>query len=107
MSTLDWFERADRIIAQYISRNFTEALCEDCGLDRRSGYRIWVSPDAVAIPKQNDGSLQYYSGFEYVSKELRREYGDWVIYLAEDSRVQDCIDYYYEKQEEAADASDA
>ena len=104
MSTLDWFDRADRIISQYINKNFTEALCEDCGLDRRAGYRIWVSPDAVAIPKHNDNSLQYYGGFEYCSKELRREYGDWVIYLAEESRVQDCIDCYYDTHKETADA---
>lgn len=107
MSTLDWFDRADRIISQYINKNFTEALCEDCGLDRRAGYRIWVSRDAVAIPKQNNESLRYYAGGEYVNKDCVREYGDWVIYLADDSRVQDWIDCYYDTHEETTDACDA
>lgn len=93
---MQWFARLDDVVGRYINRHFKEVQCEDCGLDRRAGYRIWVSDDAVAIPKSNDGSLQYYGGSEYVNKEHRREYGDWVIYLAESARVQDWIDCYHD-----------
>ncbi len=103
----DWFCRADDIIGRYIRKNFAEVLPEHCGLDRRAGYRFWLGEQGIAVPKDSDNSLQYYGGFEYVNKEHRREYGDWVIYSAEAGRVQDCIDYYHTEAKENADACDA
>jgi len=103
----DWFCRADEIIGRYIRKNFAEALAEDVGLDRRAGYRLWIGEQGIAVPKDSDNSLQYYGGFEYIDKALRREYGDWVIYSAEADRVQDCIDYYHTEAKDTKDACDA
>jgi hypothetical protein len=102
----DWFCRLDDVVGTYIRKHFQEVMAEDLGLDRRAGYRLWIHEQGIAVPKDSDGSLQYYSGFEYIDKSLRREYGDWVIYAAEDSRVQDCIDRYFDSEKDATDACD-
>ena len=62
------------------------------GLDPRAAARMWVNNDCVAVRAGSDRSLQYYGGFEYVDSDYRKDFGEFVFYLAEDSRVQDCID---------------
>lgn len=90
--------KIDGIVEDVIS-DMSQIKATDIGLDIRSGYRLWVSTDAVAVENYSDGSLQYYGGFEYVDKEFRVPMGDYVFYLAEDSRVQDCIDRFYQNEE--------
>lgn len=67
---------------------------ENVGLDNRCGM-IFINHNAIAVRKCNDGSLQYYGGFEYVDKEYRYEVGDYVFYNGEDERVRDHLDKYY------------
>jgi hypothetical protein len=76
-----------------------EVRAEDLGLDRRSAYTLWVDEDAIIVTKNEDRTLQYYGGFEYVDKNARMECGDYVIYSDSDSRVYDCLDYYNEVEE--------
>jgi hypothetical protein len=67
-----------------------EPSTNDLGLDARSGrvYAIGNEDEGYIIaPLSTDKSLQYYGGFEYVDKEYRHQYGQWVFYSAEDSRV--------------------
>lgn len=71
---------------------------EQCGLDNRSGYRLFISDEGIAVSKANDRSLQYYGGFEYVEKECRIEIGEYVFYTNEDDRVQGHIDSYYDNE---------
>jgi hypothetical protein len=73
---------------------------DSMGLDRRAGYRLWINEDCIVVDKANDRVLQYYGGFEYVDSEYRIEMGDYVIYLADDERVQGHIDTYYQRDEE-------
>jgi hypothetical protein len=73
---------------------------ENLGLDRRAGYRLFVSEDCIVVDKANDRSLQYYGGFEYVDQDYRVEMGDYVIYLADDERVLGHIDTFYQRDEE-------
>jgi hypothetical protein len=68
------------------------------GLDPRCG-KLFVSPDCIGVYKENDRSLQYYGGFEYIEKEYRHEMGDFVFYAYTAGRVQDCLDYYLESVE--------
>ena len=77
---------------------------EELGLDRRAGYRLWVDEDAIIVNKNDDRVLQYYGGFEYVDTNARIECGDYVIYTNDDSRVADCLEQYYEAQEDRVDA---
>lgn len=70
------------------------------GLDERSGYTLYVNEECIIVPNDyNDRQLQYYGGFEYVDKEFRQVIGDYVIYLNGDSRVQDCLDRFYDNEE--------
>ena len=80
---------------------------EELGLDRRSAYSVWVDEDALIVRKDEDRTLQYYGGFEYVDKNARSECGNYVVYTADDSRVADCLEQYYEQQFSDAEASEA
>lgn len=70
------------------------------GLDRRCARKLHISEDAIIVSKLNDRNLQYYGGFEYVDSEYRTELGDWVIYYAEDERVQEHIQKWFDGKEE-------
>lgn len=70
------------------------------GLDDRSAYGgLYVdvrNEEFIAVTKQGDRVLQYYGGFEYIDKEFRKEYGDYVFYLAEpdeEGRVNGCFEH--------------
>lgn len=71
---------------------------EDMGLDNRAGYSLYVNDDCIAVRGYNDRVLQYYGGFEYVDEQDRKEVGDWVFYMADSSRVADCLDSLYESE---------
>ena len=77
---------------------------DQIGLDRRAAYRVWVDEDAIIVSKDQDRTLQYYGGFEYVEARARIECGDYVIYTNDDQRVADCLEQYYEAQFSLAEA---
>lgn len=52
------------------------------GLDLRAARQVWVGPDWLAVRADEDRSLQYYGGFEYVSNEARVCLGNYVVYRA-------------------------
>lgn len=95
-SFYDMVEQFDRQLADWVA-TLPEVLPEDLGLDRRCGYRIYVAEDGLVVPKYSDRSLQYYGGFEYVDKDCRIEYGDWVFYSCNDDRVNACMDRFEEE----------
>ncbi len=90
-------ERARQMTAQ-----MEEVQAKQLGLDSRAfwGY-AYVDKSAIAVIKEQDRSLQYYGGFEYVDKDYRREVGDYVFYLAEDDRVREHLDRFFCVEEEA------
>lgn len=98
-SLLDLVDEINDIAEKYV-KDAQEVLPEDLGLDRRAAYRLWVTDDAIIVPKQNDSKLQYYGGFEYVDKDCRFEIGDWVMYSSDDSRVYEHLERFQEKEEE-------
>lgn len=83
-------EKARRFVAQ-----MTEVQAKDLGFDPRAfwGY-AYVDQSAIVVIKEQDRTLQYYGGFEYVDKDYRREVGDYVFYLAEDDRVRGHIERF-------------
>lgn len=89
----------NELVGEFVS-NMERIDCEQAGLDRRAGYSIYISDEAIAIEKDRDRVLQYYGGFEYVDAQYRKELGDYVFYLAEDDRVQGHIEQYEESKEE-------
>lgn len=100
MNTISNFITNTDNAASKLINTMLEVLPEDIGLDRRAGYRLYICEDGLAIAKKDDPNLQYYGGFEYIDKEYRREYGDWVIYTLgdEDERVEDCLKRFYEEE---------
>lgn len=100
MNTISNFiTTTDSLVSNLIS-SMLEVLPEDIGLDRRTAYRLYICEDGLAVSKKDDANLQYYGGFEYIDKEFRKEYGDWVIYTLGDSdeRVEDCLKKFYEEE---------
>ncbi len=92
--------RLDELVAELLGEEDGVELfsAEECGLDRRAAWnKLWVSDDFICCMKSDDGGLQYYGGFEYVDKELRREAGRFVFYFRGeeevDSRVGSHIDH--------------
>lgn len=67
---------------------------EELGLDRRSAQNLWVCDEGIFVREISDRSLQYYGGFEYVPKDLRHDYGDYIFYSAVDERVWEHIDRF-------------
>lgn len=72
---------------------------EQLGLDGRAGRRLCVDRDSIIVAKRDDRSLQYYGGFEYCDKDYRHELGDYVVYTADDDRVQEHIAIFYDQDE--------
>jgi hypothetical protein len=69
------------------------------GLDPRCG-KVFVSPDCIAVYKENARAIQYYGGFEYINDMHRYEMGDYVFYSAEDNRVRDHLEQYLNMMDE-------
>ena len=98
MTLEDALYEMSNIAERYIS-TMDSMSAEQLGLDKRAGYMLYVNDEAIAVEKRRDGSLQYYGGFEYIDKELRFDFGDYVIYMIdrysdsdEPCRVKQCID---------------
>ena len=81
-----------------------EARASDLGLDTRAFWgEAFVTVDCIAVRLDQDRSLQYYGGFEYVNKEYRVCAGDWVFYMAEDDRVREHLAHVFEDLREECD----
>lgn len=60
------------------------------GLDRRASWNdLAVTRDWIAVPLDQDRTMQYYGGFEYIDPEHRTVFADWVFYSTESERVRD------------------
>ena len=92
-NTYDFLEGIGLKVERFINKNMQQISAKDIGLDPRAGYTLYINEDAVACPKHNIGTFDYYGGAEYVNKEHRREIGDYVFFFREDSRVEEWIDY--------------
>jgi hypothetical protein len=92
---MDLFELIDNVTE--LTDNFVATMglvpATRLGLDDRCG-KLFVTPDCIGVYKSNDRAVQYYGGFEYVDKEHRYEFGDYVFYSHEDSRISDCLEHY-------------
>lgn len=96
MSLLEYVDECMDEVEKLIQRMDYVSPVE-LGLDRRSAYRLFVNNECIVVRKSEDRTLQYYGGFEYIDTLDRIEFGDYVIYSADDDRVQDCIEHLHEK----------
>lgn len=94
-------------ITQNVIDEMVAVNAEDLGLDPRSAYRkLYVSRDCIAVRKEEDRTLQYYGGFEYVEKDCRFEMGDYVFYTIEDDRVEGHVSEYFDSNDEENEDDD-
>ena len=93
----------DRVVA-LLKEQYDECTdMESVGLDRRSAPKLYFCEDGIVVYLDHDRALQYYGGFEYVdTMGCRYQLGDWVFYSAEDDRVRDHVDAFYERVQEDA-----
>ena len=94
----DMIEEANYLAMDYINENMKVRGPHELGLDPRAGGTFYVSEDGIGIKNVNRGSLEYYGGFEYVRKDCVFSLGDYTFYLAEDDRVRDHIETYFESE---------
>ncbi len=104
MELYELIEKIELSVERHINKHMTQIVParDNIGLDPRSAYTLYISWEAIAVPKSQDRTLQYYGGFEYVDTEFRKELGDYVFYLYDDDRVANHIEQYFDKDEEAA-----
>ena len=65
-------------------------------LDGRCGM-VWIDLNNDLIITENRSSLDYYGGFEYITKEAITTIGKYTIYDAkyeDDARISTAIDHY-------------
>lgn len=86
----DLVDSIDELVSTFIKR-LVKVRPDKIGLDIRCGL-VYVGEDVLVVAKSNDPNLQYYGGFEYVSKSCRKELGNYVAYLGEDDRVRRHLD---------------
>ena len=97
MHAEDLIEEVNNTVRKYVD-NAVRVEAETLGLDGRI-CGLYVAEGAIIVSKNNDSTLQYYGGFEYVDKEARTELGKYVFYNAEDGRVAECIARYEDSKE--------
>ena len=91
----DFVFRMNGQVERYVMDHMERTDAKGIGLDPRAGYDLYITKDGIAVEKDADRTLQYYGGFEYVSKEFRTELGDYVFYGIGDDRVYECLDRFY------------
>lgn len=98
-SIYDMADAMNEVVERTIRSNMECVRPRQLGLDDRAGYELFVNEDCIAVRNGNRRSLDYYGGFEYVDSEYVQVFGDYTFYFAEDDRVSDHIDRYYDDAE--------
>ena len=89
-------ETNDKIKAELTTNAYTKVTAKMIGLSSQVGGDIWISEDDIVIKSSAKASIDYYGGFEYVRKDYVTMIGDYVVYSIDDSRILDCIEFYFE-----------
>lgn len=88
----DFIAEQARELELFVAKHFTKVRADALGLDPRAGYCLYVNEDAIAVEVSNVMQLDYYGGFEYVSKYSRKESCGYVFYMRDDDRVEYAIE---------------
>lgn len=83
---------------KFVERNCIEITHEQIGIDIRSYGKIWITSDNDYIVTRN--LSEYYSGFSYVDKNWKINFGDYMFYSNGDKRIEGHIDNYLSYVEE-------
>ena len=94
MSMLDLIDKANDLATDFIA-TMDHVYADKAGLDERCGF-IYVGSDCIGVDTDQRHSLDYYGGFEYVSKSDVFVVGKFTFYSIEDDRVAGHIEVYFE-----------
>jgi hypothetical protein len=83
---------ANEHVELLLETNFTKIKPEDCGLDTRTAYKLWIGDDGIVIRKSDSRTANYYGGFEYVNKEDIDSVGDYILYTVNSDRIAGHVD---------------
>ena len=97
LNSLQW--EINKKVEAIIDEEFREVTPKEVGLDPRAGYNLFINEDYIAVSKGNRRTLDYYGGFEYVDEEHVTVLGDMVFYSADDERVQNHLNEFYEQED--------
>jgi hypothetical protein len=91
----DMIARFNTEVREFIEKTMTEVGAAELGLDPRAG-RVYMSDEGIAVHNGRKSVLEYYGGFEYISRECVETIGNYTFYLSDHDRVLECIQYYRE-----------
>ena len=97
-------DRINTLVENFISSECKEGNPKKTGLDERALGLFWYNLDCIVVPADRRQRLDYYGGFEYVDPDFVKQYGEYIVYSAEDGRVSEVIDCIVDSFEEMADA---
>lgn len=103
-SVYDMIDAVNTVVERNIRENMEPCKASELGLDNRAGYGLFVNEDFIAVDNGSRSSLDYYGGFEYVDRDCVTVIGDYTFYSADDDRVREHIETYYEKEVEEDEA---
>ena len=86
-------------VQQFIDENCKVGDREQTGLDPRAFGKFWYCYEGIFIYEGGRRSLDYYGGFEYIDRDLVKQYGDYVFYSAEANRVQEVLENLMENED--------
>lgn len=103
MSILSVIEQFNKEVNDKVT-NLPSIPSEQLGLDYRCGaVRVDLEAGLIIAGRSNYSSLEYYGGFEYVEPESIVITEHFRIYLKEDSRVREALEYYVDHNLRKAD----
>lgn len=105
-SVSDMVDAVNEMVERNLREMTTEVEAKQLGLDPRAGYRLMVTEEYIVVYASNRGVLDYYGGFEYVDSNSVSQLGDYVFYSAEDDRVADCLEQYFQTEDDEDDPGD-
>lgn len=74
---------------------------EQLGLDSRCWVKFYIPKEKDCLIVQGKtNTLDYYGGFEYIDAEYIKRIGGYTIYSTDCQRVQDCLDYVFDNDQQ-------
>jgi hypothetical protein len=96
ISVYDLFDGINERVEKFV-HTLTPVTASELGLDSRAGRNLYVNEDVIVVAREDDQLLQYYGGFEYISKDARYVMGDYVFYMRDEDdsgRVDTCLETF-------------
>ena len=102
----DLIDEINTKVQDFLESQAVLVKAEALGLDKRAGYKFYVTEDFIAVESSQEGWLAYYGGFEYVDEDDVDTAGEWVFYSSNSDRVQGHIQTWLDSLESGKEANE-